>query len=461
VARRALLILYYYPPIGGIGGIRTLRLARHLPAFGWEPLVLTVSENTIAAIPCDISEGELEGVMVFRTANPDIAFRAKRLAGLEVSQTVNAIREQEPGARSRAGIAERASSWLGVPDRFIDWLPFAWRTGVDICRTVSPEVIFSSSPPETCQLAAACVKASTGLPWLADLRDPWLEKFNMPRPPLVEKVNGWLESKALSRADRITAVTPPIVDEIERRLGLPVAWVAHSYDEEALAATPPVPDDCFNILYAGSLYYPAQDPSPIFRALGQMRESGRDISRIKVQFAGKGVSVAQRLASEHGVADRVEVLGLLPFKEAVAREKGAKALLYVQVASQGKSLMVSEGPSGKLLEYLGAGRPVLSLMPVPGPVDDFLRDTGAGEVARDAQDARRVLEKWLDEYESKGELAHAAPAGIERYSSKAMVGRFAELFDEMTRPGATTTGAAGCDSLRWTGSSDPKDNRDA
>jgi glycosyltransferase involved in cell wall biosynthesis len=432
MARRVLMIIYYYPPIGGIGSVRTLRLARHLPALGWEPLVLTVSTNTLAVIPCDVSDGEIEGASVFRTANPDIAFRIKHLAGLEISRSVEAVRDEEPGGRVKARIAGRASNWLGIPDRFIDWFPFARRTAIDLCRVYAPELVFSSSPPETSHLVAASVKAATGLPWLADMRDPWTEKFNMPRPPLSERLNAWLESLILPRADRITAVAAPIADEVGRRLGLDVTWIPNSFDEDAFAAAVPVVEDGFNILYAGSLYYPMQDPRPVFHALKEMREAGRDISRLKVQFAGKDTSAAMRLAREEGVADRVESLGLLPFSEAVAREKGASALLYIQVQSHGKGLLVSEGPTGKLLEYLGAGRPVLSLMPVPGPVDGLIEDSGLGAVARDGADVRRVLEKWLDEYESKGELAPTPEADAERYGSKAMAARFAEVFDEIS-----------------------------
>lgn len=433
MTKRALLILYYYPPIGGIGTIRTLRLARHLPSLGWEPLVLTVSTRTLAVIPCDEGEGELEGVTVFRTPNPDIAFRIKRMAGLEISKSVEAVQAQEEhSGQGKARLAGRASNWLGIPDRFIDWFPFARRSALDICRVFSPEVIFSSSPPETCHLIAASVKRATGIPWLADLRDPWTEKFNMPRPPASARLNAWLEARTLPLADLITAVTPPVEADLEEDLGLEATTITNSYDEEAFASAQPIVEERLNLLYAGTLYYPAQDPRPLFRALRAMRESGRDISRVLVQFAGKDTSVATRLATEEGVEDVVEVLGMLPFSEAVAREKGAAALLYIQIQSEGAGQLVSEGPTGKMLEYIGAGRPVLSLMPVPGPVDDFISDRGLGQVARDEGGIRRVLEGWLNEYEKTGSLSHTPGTGLERFGSRAMARRFADLFDKIT-----------------------------
>ena len=36
-----LLVAYYYPPLGGVGSRRALAFARHLPEFGFEPVVVT------------------------------------------------------------------------------------------------------------------------------------------------------------------------------------------------------------------------------------------------------------------------------------------------------------------------------------------------------------------------------------------------------------------------------------
>ena len=38
------MVAYHFPPAAGSSGIqRTLQFARHLPQFGWEPVVLTAS----------------------------------------------------------------------------------------------------------------------------------------------------------------------------------------------------------------------------------------------------------------------------------------------------------------------------------------------------------------------------------------------------------------------------------
>lgn len=60
--KRLLMVVYHFPPLAGSSGIqRTLRLARHLPEFGWEPIVLTTNlaayERTSHDLDPDVSPG--------------------------------------------------------------------------------------------------------------------------------------------------------------------------------------------------------------------------------------------------------------------------------------------------------------------------------------------------------------------------------------------------------------------
>lgn len=43
--KKVLVIAYYFPPMENIGILRTLRYVKHLPSFGWDPIVLTVRKG--------------------------------------------------------------------------------------------------------------------------------------------------------------------------------------------------------------------------------------------------------------------------------------------------------------------------------------------------------------------------------------------------------------------------------
>ncbi|MDE2997081.1 MAG: glycosyl transferase family 1, partial [Bacteroidota bacterium] len=46
--RRVLFVTYYFPPSGGSGVQRGLKMVKYLSDFGWEPIVLTVDPDHAA-----------------------------------------------------------------------------------------------------------------------------------------------------------------------------------------------------------------------------------------------------------------------------------------------------------------------------------------------------------------------------------------------------------------------------
>ena len=48
--RQVLLIAFAYPPVEIIGSVRPAALAKYLPRFGWEAVVLTPKKKTATGI---------------------------------------------------------------------------------------------------------------------------------------------------------------------------------------------------------------------------------------------------------------------------------------------------------------------------------------------------------------------------------------------------------------------------
>jgi len=443
VSRSVLMIVYYYPPLGGIGSQRTLKLAKYLTRIGWEPTVLTVGVNTIATVPCDESAGALDGVRVLRSRNPDLVFRFKRLLGFDTSQRV-AVRlaaDDASGgrlARLKKRAAKWALGWLGIPDRVVDWYPWAAREADRICRELKPSVIYSSSPPETCHLVAAHAADKAGIPWVADFRDPWIRSYDYGRSGAARRLNRLICRRTTSRADRVVAVSDAFLRQVasdcpEARTG-PV--IPNGFDREDFDSVEPVASEGFNIFYAGNMYYPDQDPSPFFEAIGLLRDRGVPVSPLKFQYAGPSSRLVEELADRFGVKQHVTTLDQIPYAESIARQKGACALLFVQWRAGTENVL-----TGKLLEYLGAQRPILACVPEPGPVDSLLSETLAGAAGRDPEELAGILEAWLTEFRESGALSyHGRADEVERYSHVNMAASFSRLFNELTQAGHSEPG---------------------
>ncbi len=72
--KRVLMVAYHFPPLAGSSGIqRTLRFVQHLPAFGWEPAVLTADPRAYERTSNDLDADVPRGVPVVRAFALDTA----------------------------------------------------------------------------------------------------------------------------------------------------------------------------------------------------------------------------------------------------------------------------------------------------------------------------------------------------------------------------------------------------
>lgn len=434
--RRVLMICYYYPPIGGIGSERPFHVSRLLPEFGWEPVVVTPRIGTLFTIGAGAGMEEPPGITIRRTPNPDLSFRLKKALGFDLSQRVESQLggfaphgEKPRGAKMR--LLSAAKNWLEMPDRMIDWYPFVVREGLKAARGTRFDALYSYCVPYTPALAAATISRRTGLPWLADLPDLWTRDFNYLRTGPAVNVDRMLERGTLARAGAVVTYAESCSTVLRRAypaLAGRLHEIPNAFDGELFDSVEPVTEPFLNVVYAGTLYYPFQDPRPFLEALKMLRAEGADLSSFRLQYMGRDGELLMKLASDFGVSDLVVNFGQLYYAEALARQKGASALLYVQWEPAGET-----SASGKLMQYLGARRPVLAVVPTPGEADRLLEKCGAGVAVREPEEIRRVLGGWLDEHRTSGRPTYRGAEGaIERFSYRSACGKIAGILDELS-----------------------------
>lgn len=439
---RVLLVSYNYPPVATIGAVRTTKLARYLPGLGWPCTVLTVAEDRTKWGKGNPDEGRLPGVRVIRARFPDALTAARDLlVGMKLLKPARL--PDEPGAageieaRCAAGrLARRlfgwARRWVSFPDRYLMWLPSAVLAGRRELARGEYGVIFSTSPPVTDHMVAAVLKALAGLPWVADLRDPWQHPYLEPTR-LQAFLNGRLEKLVLKRADAIVTVSEPLAErtaEFHGRARDTVLCITNGFDpaeHEGEAASPPTR---FTITYTGALFNLRQDPEEVLRAIDEMVESGRaKPGEIVVRFYGPREPGLERLAGTLRHPEIVEVMGVVPRREALQRQRESTALLVLLWDTPYTAGIYG----GKVLEYLGARRPVLAWNPAGGIIAGLLERTNAGVAVRDRAGLLDVLTRWLDEFHQTGALAFEGnDSEIDRYRWESIAGAFSHLFDSLT-----------------------------
>lgn len=439
--RRVLIVSYNYPPVGGIGRVRTTKFAKYLTAHGWFPTVLTVKKDRTKLGQGDASEGDIPGVKVLRASFPDplTAFQGL-LAGTGVVGSPGVDGElpgsQRPGSVQRAGAMlaffRWVMSWAAFPDRYQLWFPFAVIKGLCEIRKGSYDAIFSTSPPFMDHMVAAALHAVSGLPWMADYRDPWSQNSIMTFTPAKRRAAGWLERLVLSGADAIIATTPQMAQVLaalhEDKPG-GISCIPSGYDADEYLPDVTVPAGRFAITFTGRTYGLLMDPTAVISVIEDLIDE-RAISAEAVQlvFYGPDACQLETLRSSMRYPGILRLEGIVPREEALLRQQESTVLLTIMYDDPYCAILYG----GKLMEYLGSRRPILAWVPAGGAVAELLEETDAGASAMNLPELKDILSSWFDEYSRTGTVDYRGREDmVSRYGWDVLSGELADALEQM------------------------------
>ena len=412
-ARRILVVSYYHPLSTAIGGARWAAMARHLRQMGHEVGVITSAVH--GTLPGDAASG------VVRT--PDLA-NAQALRRLLWRPALPA-----PGAATVDTAAPRLLTRVVVPDsHLVSWLPGVLARTRRTLRAGAIDCLVTSGPPDSAHLLGLAL-GSRRPAWIADFRDGWrFEPLAEPWPTRVQRMlEARLERAVSDTAEVVVGATRPIAEDFARRLGARAEWVPNGWDpdlapEVRCAAAPAIAADGWaTLVHTGTLSGPrGRDPRPLLRALGRVNaEPGRS-RRVRLVLAGRTTVEDQALLAEAGLGESVRHLGLLERGAALALQREADALALLTGTHSSEA-------TGKLFEYLAAGRPILALAE-RNEAQRIVIATGTGVSVspHDEGQIAAALRAVAD-----GALADCyAPHGLERFTYPGPASTVAGLVEE-------------------------------
>ena len=360
---KCLLVSFYFPPAGGGGVQRPLKLAQYLPAMGIETHVLAPDDP--------------------RWLHRDDALRAPSQAWVHRARYVGVSggkpSEVLAGTHGLDRLATHARLQLRrlvVPDENATWALTAVPAGIRIAREHDIDVVVSTSPPPSTHLIAAAIARATGARWVADLRDSLVahahRRADSKATRLKSSLHGRVARLVAARADAITCVSDAISEET-RSLGPRgrVVTIANGCDFDDVAGLERHPSERFRITHTGS-FFGRRDPRPFLRAL---HDSRLDVA---ARFLGDFRPADREWAESLGLGDRLELLPYAPRATSLALQRDSEALLLLipEAGGRGRGVL-----SGKVFEYVAVGRPILATVPPDGAAAELIGETGAGVVA--------------------------------------------------------------------------------
>jgi glycosyltransferase involved in cell wall biosynthesis len=402
--RRVLVLAYLFPPLGGAGVQRTLKFVRYLEPLGWDVTVVSTKSRHYPARDPSLLEEIPASAQVMRTR------------ALPLANWLSLV-------PYRLGL-KRVSAYLNWPDGGIGWLPFALLTALRTARRDRPDVIYSTSTPQSGHIAALIVSRLTGIPWVADFRDEWAaDAFRADQPRALGRLSVHLERDLVRHARRVV-----VAADYFRLQGLAQGdprrvVIGNGVDEADLPTGTALPSDRFVLAHVGTIYG-IRDPSPVLRALARLIQGGMiDGERVAVRLVG-----SLWLEGFEPPPDvRVERAGYVGHRRAVEEMCKATALLLYVPSS-------SLAPSGKLFEYLASGRPILCLTRPDNLASRLVREWNAGVVAEphDEEAIEQALLTLWQRWEENGlpDQAEVRRKTLERYSRRKNAELLARVLDE-------------------------------
>ena len=411
-----LMIAYFFPPVGGSGALRPLKLAKYLPDFGWRPVVLTVrNPDWYYARDPELLEELPDSVTIHRSFMLRAAWFYRLLNPLRNNRIDNWIRQ-----------------WVLHPDPQIGWIPFGLAAGLRLVRKYNIRAIYSTSAPLSGHLIAARIKQITGIPWIADFRDEWVENPDISQPSrLHRKFHYGLEKRIVQQADHVIAAAPGFCRMLKKHCAdsCRITPLTMGFDPEDFAqplhAVADGQPDRFTIAFAG-IYYGSFRPTGFLDAIETLINDGEiDPGKIRVLFVGANHP------GESGFADRYGICGYTGFvshRRALGIIRTCDALLLLLSRERGDYVIPS-----KTFEYMASGKTILALVPENGEVASIIRRTGTGRVVdfEDRDALKPVLLQLYEDWKNDGRIIPNPPRRIEKYNQKIITGKLAELLDNL------------------------------
>ena len=419
---KILLIFQCYPPFNVIGSVRAAQLAAYLEGHGHE---LRIVAGDGLPFPPTLDVPPLKAKIfraIFRSIERPIDFGRKLLGTVETSGGSATV--SRDGMMIRAVRAYRAL--FAIPDNQVGWYPAAAGAASRATKDWTPEVIISSALPFTSHLVAAGIVRDTGAPWIAEYRDLFSGNPYADIPEWRQWLDRQIERRIMTRATAIVGLTPQMSEELAAMHGKPTLTVMNGFDVRNSSSGPPVETGRhLRILYTGIVYPGRRDPRPLFEAIRSMGERGR---RVIVDFYGQDLRGVQATASAIGIESQVRVHPTVSYSESLRLQAEADILL----------LLLWDDPrergtlTGKVFEYIGAARPILSIGSLDGVASNLIRERGLGVTASHPQIIAQALDRWFDQIDSLGTVPSVSPTARQGLSRAEQFADYDKLIAEVT-----------------------------
>ena len=435
--KRVLIITYYWPPTGGSGVQRWVKFAKYLPSEGWQPVIYTPENPEQLAVDHSLEKEIPSEAEIIKTLITEPYELYKKF--LHKSGHSKEAVEVNPVNAQNKSLAQKVAMWirgnLFRPDPRCLWIGPSVRYLKKYLEENPVDLIVSTGPPQSMHMIGLKLAKETGLPWIADFRDPWTKIFYFKHLSMTRATERWhhrMERKVLDNATAVVAVSPLVQQEFQAMTQTPVELITNGYDECDFPhgkdkGAEGGHDKDFVITHTG-LFAADGNPTVLWDVLSEKCSKDENFRKhLKIKLVGKTDRQIIKSLEDAGLKANLIDMGYQPHSIAVEEQRTASLLILpLRKEPEYKAVL-----PGKLFEYLASWRPVLGIGQPDGAMSMILNTTKTGVVLdwNDKTSIGRFIDLcWSNHL--KGNLT-VEDADISQFTRRNLTRRMAELFENI------------------------------
>lgn len=410
---------------------RWLKFVKYLPDFGVEPIVLTV-DNDYASYP--ITDSSLleeipEGIKVFYTKSSEPFRLYKKLSGKKDIPHSGFANETKVSLLQKVMRFIRGNFF--IPDARKGWNKFAYKDAKKLILEHNITTVITTSPPHSTQLIGSKLKDNLNIKWVMDLRDPWTDIYyykQLYHTAFAKRADSNYEKKVLTQADKMIVVSNIIKDQFLKKApgidSTKFSVIPNGFDELDFDDSGQYERSNFIITYTGTISNDYHIDS-FLHAVKRLTEEINE-NQIILRFVGVVTDYYKTIIHNIGLSEITEYKGYVTHKKSVEYLHQSTALfLAIPDVKNNDGIL-----TGKLFEYLGAGRPVISIGPVNGEAAMIIKKCEAGKMF-DYNDEDNIYTYLSDLFQrwNRGENTNIKNEQVKMYTRKHLTKELSSLID--------------------------------
>ncbi len=423
MAKKVLIITYYWIPSGGPGVQRWLKFVKYLPEFEVEPIVYIPENPTYPIIDENLKE-DFANLTILKQKIRE-PYRVASLFSKKKTQTISSgiiPKKKNQSFLERLLLYIRGNFF--IPDARVLWVKPSIKFLEKYIQENKIETVITTGPPHSLHLIGLGLQKKLNIKWIADFRDPWTSIVyhkDLKLSAKSEKKHKELERKVLQSANQIVVTSPSTKAEFEQITPQPIEVITNGYDIEKIEKQPL--DQKFSLAHIGS-FLSERNPRILWKALRELINENQDFKKdFELKLIGIVSQEVLNAIKEFKLEKYVNNLGYLSHLQSVKEQRKSQVLLLIESDSyQTKAIL-----PGKLFEYMVSGRPILAIANDESDIKDIIVSTNTG-VFFDYSEKDRLKESILNYYRQyKENNLKSHPIGLQQYSRKNLTKKLSEI----------------------------------